>query len=99
MTDSATIWFMQRADGSLHDPETNSEVTVIRDPSVPSIDWVRLPPNLGGQSVRVHSESITPCPRCEHPVQTFGLANQMRVAVCSQSRHANPIAFYTLRSR
>lgn len=45
-------------------------------------DWVRLPPELGGQQVKVLDAFAARCPRGEHEVRHLHLEGGVNVAEC-----------------
>jgi hypothetical protein len=75
----STEWFTK---------EAGSDVAVgTDDPSMALIgagvpDWVRLPPDLGGQRVRVLAASVRECPRGPHEVRHLKLDGDISVAEC-----------------
>ncbi len=79
-----TMWF-DRSPGSPVQPGSAEHgdpkiVLVTRDPP----DWVRTPPEIGGERLRVLAFFVAPCPMCKSavPVPHLECEREMFVAEC-----------------
>ena len=83
------MWLNKDSQGTLYDSETQSYVVML--PSLP--DYIKLPPELGGQTTRVVSGFQSSCPqRCGTQCIHYALENDLYVANCTKC--INPYGFY-----
>ena len=77
---SDTMWF-NRKPGDFASESTDDELpAILVGDQTP--DWVRMPPELGGQQVRVTGTRQDPCPCQGHNVKHYDLMNGISVAEC-----------------
>ena len=80
---SDTMWFNKQpgdvAGVGVDDP------TALLIADVP--DWVRLPPDLGGQQVRVTEGFAAPCPMCSGAGDVKHLRTTQGICVAECSKH------------
>ena len=84
------MWLNKDSQGTLYDSETQSYVVML-----PSLlpDYLKLPAELGGQTVRVLSGFRASCPqRCGTQCTHYTLENGIYVANCTKC--TNPYGFY-----
>lgn len=81
----STEWFNKKRPGDLVlDSTQHRGVAIVsKKPVVP--DWVKLPPQLGGERVRVLSAEILPCPCQKGEAQHFLLPDGVAVAECEHT--------------
>lgn len=78
-----TEWFQRKAGDEFSIHHEDESVVLIGDQTP---DWVKLPPELGGATLRIASSFRMECPMCEDgaPVRHFACSDGYGVAECSR---------------
>jgi hypothetical protein len=78
-----TAWFTRKP-GDVVSPSTEDPTMAIVGGGLP--DWIRLPPELGGGTVRPVRQFGAPCPKCDEgpPVRHIECNGGLHVAECER---------------